>query len=205
MDWSSLGLAAAASSTSGLNLYATALMLGLLHRFHWLELPAEWRILSETWVIGLAAVLFAIEFVADKIPYLDTLWDGIHTFIRVPAGAILMASAFADVEPAVRLVAGLLGGSLALTTHTAKASARLAANSSPEPFSNSLLSLLEDFLTVFVLGTAASYPGWSLIVVGVVVGVCLIVLYTCIRFVRMFFGKLRSWLGAGSVASSATG
>ncbi|MGH9961807.1 MAG: DUF4126 domain-containing protein [Pyrinomonadaceae bacterium] len=202
MDWSSLGLAAAASSTSGLSLYATVLTLGILHRFHWMQLPAEWKALGETWVIGLAAVLFVIEFVADKIPYVDNLWDGMHTFIRIPAGAVFMASAFAGVEPATRLIAGLLGGSLALTTHSAKASARLAANSSPEPFSNSVLSLLENFVTVFLLGLAASHPGWALVILVVVLGICAIVLYTCIRFARTFFRKLRGWLSANPDESS---
>jgi uncharacterized membrane protein len=198
MDWSSLGLAAAASSTSGLNLYATVLTLGLLQRYHWLELPEDWQILGSTWVLALAAVLFVIEFVADKIPYLDNVWDGIHTFIRVPAGAILMASAFAHVPPETRLVAGLLGGTLALTTHSAKASARLAANTSPEPFSNSLLSVVEDFVAVFLLGMAASHPLLAFVLLGVVLVTCLVVLYVFVKFSRMFFRKLKNWFGTAA-------
>ncbi len=123
MDWTSLSLAAGAASTSGINLYATVLTLGLLDRFHWLELPVEWRLLGETWVLILAGVLFVVEFIADKIPWVDSIWDAVHTFIRVPAGAVLMASAFANVDPGTRLAAALLGGSLALTTHSAKATA----------------------------------------------------------------------------------
>lgn len=201
MDWSALGLAAAASSTSGLNLYATVLTLGLLQRLHWLELPEEWKLLGSTWVIVLASVFFVIEFVADKIPYVDTVWDGIHTFIRVPAGAILMASAFADVAPAVKLAAGLVGGSLALTTHSAKASARLAANTSPEPVSNSLLSLIEDIVTVVLLGVAASHPVLAAVLLVLVLVICGVMLYFCLRFTRLFFKRLRGWFGGGAAAS----
>ncbi|MCI0421627.1 MAG: DUF4126 domain-containing protein [Acidobacteria bacterium] len=202
MDWSSLGLAAAASSTSGLNLYATVLTLSLMQRFGWLQLPAEWRILGETWVMILAGILFAIEFVADKIPYVDSAWDAVHTFIRVPAGAILMASAFANVDPSTRLAAGLLGGSLALTTHSAKATARLAANTSPEPFSNSLLSVLEDTATIFLLGLAASHPLLAGLALAFVLGLCAVLLYTCFKFTRMFFAKLRRWVRANAAEST---
>ena len=190
MDWSSLGLAAVASSTSGLNLYATVLTLGLMQRYGWLQLPGEWSPLSHTWVLALAAVLFVIEFIADKVPYLDSAWDAIHTFIRIPAGAILMAAAVAEVNPALRLAAGLIGGSLALTTHAAKATARLAANTSPEPFSNILLSTLEDIATVFLLGIAASHPILAGLGLAMVLGVCAATIYTCFRFTRMFFTKL---------------
>jgi uncharacterized membrane protein len=134
MDWSSLGLAAVASSTSGLNLYATVLTLGLLQRFGWLQLPAQWSPLSHTWVLAVAAVLFVVEFIADKVPYLDSAWDAVHTFIRIPAGAVLMAAAVADVDPSLRVAAGLIGGSLALTTHSAKATARWRQMPRPNHF-----------------------------------------------------------------------
>ena len=203
MDWSSLGLAAVASSTSGLNLYATVLTLGLMQRFGWLQLPAQWSPLSHTWVLALAAVLFVIEFIADKVPYLDSAWDAVHTFIRVPAGAVLMAAAVADVDPSLRLAAGMIGGSLALTTHSAKATARLAANASPEPFSNVLLSTLEDVATVFLLGTAASHPILAGIVLIIVLGICVVLLYTCFRFTRRFFAKLGRSLGSPSAGSTS--
>lgn len=189
MDWSSLGLAAVASSTSGLNLYATVLTLGLMDRFGWLQLPGDWSPLSHPWVLALAGALFVIECVADKVPYLDSAWDSIHTFIRVPAGAILMAAAVADVSPPMRMAAALLGGSLALTTHTAKATARLAANTSPEPFSNVLLSTMEDVLTVFLLGVAASHPVLAGLALTAVVGACALVIYTCFRFTRRLFSR----------------
>ncbi len=127
-------------------------------------------------MLALAAVLFVVEFIADKVPYLDSAWDAIHTFIRVPAGAILMVAAVADVDPALRLAAGVIGGSLALTTHSAKATARLAANTSPEPFSNVLLSTVEDMATVFLLGVAASHPVLAGLVLILVLGICVALL-----------------------------
>lgn len=129
---------------SGINLYAAVLTLGLLQRFHLVSLPGDLSGLSEGWIIGLAGVLYLVEFVADKIPAVDSAWDAVHTFIRIPAGAILAASAFAHFDPAVRVAALLIGGGVALSSHGAKAATRLAANTSPEPFSNIALSLMED-------------------------------------------------------------
>jgi uncharacterized membrane protein len=202
MDWASAWLAAGAATTSGIKLYSTILTLGLLQRFHWVDLPADWKIFGTTWVIVLAGALCVVEFVADKIPVVDSVWDGIHTFIRVPAGAVLMASAFADVGPTARVLAGLLGGGLALTTHSAKASARLAANTSPEPFSNGILSLLEDALTVFLLGLAAIHPWLAALLVLIVLLTCAVVIYTCFKFTRLLLNKLSRWLGATPAPSA---
>src|SRR5438067_45462 len=131
---------------SGFNLYATVLTLGLLQRFHLVQLPGDLDFVSRGWVIGVAAVLYLIEFLADKIPVVDSVWDAIHTFIRVPAGAVLAASAFAHFDPKVRIAAVLIGGGTALSSHGMKATTRLAANTSPEPFSNIILSLIEDVI-----------------------------------------------------------
>src|SRR5215831_3605177 len=139
-----IGLGMGSAWLSGFNLYATVLTLGLLQRFHLVQLPGDLDFLSRWWVIGVAGVLYLVEFLADKIPVVDSVWDAIHTFIRVPAGAVLAASAFAHFDPAVRAVALLVGGTLALGSHGAKASIRAAANTSPEPFSNIMLSLGED-------------------------------------------------------------
>lgn len=203
MDWSTLGLAAVASSTSGLNLYATVLTLGLMQRFGWLQLPGEWSPLSHTWVLAVAGILFVIEFIADKVPYLDSVWDAVHTFIRIPAGAILMAAAVGEVDPALRLAAGLIGGSLALTTHTAKATARLAANTSPEPFSNSLFSAAEDVVTVFLLGMAANHPLVAGLTLAIVLFVCAAIIYICLKFTRRFFAGLRRWFGSQVTESTS--
>jgi len=205
MDWSSLGLAAVASSTSGLNLYATVLTLGLMQRYGWLQLPGAWSPMSHTWVLTLAGILFVIEFIADKVPYLDSTWDAIHTFIRIPAGAVLMAAAVSNVDPPIHMIAGLLGGTLALTTHGAKATARLAANTSPEPFSNIFLSTLEDVATVFLLGTAASHPVLAGLVLTVVIAICIVAIYTLFKFTRRFFGRLSRWLGSHPAESNPAG
>ena len=189
MDWASLGLAAATASTSGINLYATVLTLGLLQRANWLQLPGEWGLLGETWILALAAALFVIEFFADKIPYIDSIWDGLHTFIRVPAGGLLMASAFTDLDPGMRLAAGLVGGSLALTTHSAKATARLAANASPEPFSNIIFSVVEDVVAVSLLGLAATYPWLAALALGIVLAICIVIIVTLFKFTRKVFRK----------------
>ncbi|HTF44097.1 MAG TPA: DUF4126 domain-containing protein, partial [Terriglobales bacterium] len=144
MDFGTLSLAMGSAWLSGINLYATVLALGLLQRFHVAQLPGDLSYLSHTWVLVAAGALYAIEFVADKVPAVDSAWDMIHTFIRVPAGAILAATAFAHFDPSIRLVALLAGGGVALSSHSAKAATRLAANASPEPFSNIALSLLGD-------------------------------------------------------------
>src|SRR5579864_4446929 len=129
---------------SGINLYAAVLTMGLLQRFNLVHLPGDLSSLSQTWVIALAGALYLIEFIADKIPAVDSAWDAIHTFIRIPAGAVLAASAFAHFDPGVRLAAMLVGGGVALSSHGMKAATRVAVNASPEPFSNIVLSLIED-------------------------------------------------------------
>jgi hypothetical protein len=144
-----------------------------------------------------------VELGADKVPYLDSAWDAVHTFIRIPAGAVLMAAAVADVDPSLRLAAGLIGGSLALTTHSAKATARLAANTSPEPFSNVVLSTVEDVATVFLLGMAASHPILAGIALIIVLGICVALLYTCFKFTRMFFAKLSRSLSPPTGSTSS--
>src|SRR6267378_2669274 len=137
-----LAMAMGTSWVSGIRLYATVATLGLLGRFAHLRLPGELEVLTNWWVIGIALVLFVIEFFADKIPYLDSSWDVIHTFIRIPAGAVLAAAAFGDFDRRIQVVAFLLGGGLALSAHGTKAVARATINLSPEPFSNIVVSLV---------------------------------------------------------------
>ncbi len=148
MDLRTLGFAMGSAWLSGINLYATVLTLGLLARFHLANLPGDLSYLSHGWILGVAGALYAIQFVADKIPAVDSVWDIVHTFIRVPAGAVLAATAFAHFDPQVRLLAVLLGGGVALSSHSAKTATRLAANTSPEPFSNFILSLLGDGIAI---------------------------------------------------------
>jgi hypothetical protein len=182
---------------SGFNLYATVATLGLLSRFHLVTLPGDLDFVSQGWVIGTAAVLYAIEFLADKIPLVDSIWDAIHTFIRVPAGAVLAASAFADFSPAVRAAALLGGGTLALSSHGAKAGVRMAVNAHPEPFSNIILSTVEDVFTIALTALAAFHP---------VVLICILVVFLIllawvgpkiVRATRQMFMQVRSVLRFG--------
>jgi len=145
---STLAIAMGAGWVSGINLYAAVATLGLLGRFAHLKLPGELDVLTHWWIIGLAIALYLIEFVADKVPYVDNIWDAIHTFIRVPAGAVLAATAFGDFDRGVQVAAFLLGGGLALSAHGTKAGARAAINLSPEPASNIVVSLAEDVIAV---------------------------------------------------------
>jgi hypothetical protein len=141
-----LGLALGAGFSSGLNLYATIATLGLLQRFGVIHLPEQLQVLGHPWVLGIAIGLYVVEFLADKIPLVDTVWDAIHTVIRSPAAALLAYGAAGAAPPEWRWGAALLAGGVALTSHGSKASVRAAANTSPEPFSNWALSLGEDAL-----------------------------------------------------------
>ncbi len=153
-----LGLALGASWTAGINLYATVAVLGLLQRFGFTELPGGLEVLGSWWLIGLALFMYAIEFVADKVPYVDSIWDAVHTFVRVPAGAVLALSATTSLSAGVQVVALLLGGSLAFSTHGTKATLRATANASPEPFTNWALSLSEDVLAIGAILFAVFNP-----------------------------------------------
>src|SRR5579875_1662512 len=117
MDLATLGFAMGSAWLSGINLYATVLTLGLLQRFHMAELPGDLAYLSHNWILAVAGALYVIQFVADKIPAVDSVWDAVHTFIRVPAGAVLAAAAFAHFDPKVQLIALLIGGGIALSLH----------------------------------------------------------------------------------------
>ena len=166
-EWlTTLGFAMGSAWLSGINLYATVATLGLLQRFHWVTLPGQLDSLSNTWVIGVAAALYVVEFVADKIPVVDSAWDMVHTFIRIPAGAVLAFEAFGGSDPTVRMIAMLLGGSVALSSHGAKAAIRVAANTSPEPFSNIALSLIED---IFTIGSSVLLAWFPVVLLGVVI------------------------------------
>jgi hypothetical protein len=190
-DWlATLGTAAGSAWLSGINLYATVLTLGVLQRLHLVKLPGGLDMLGEWWVIGLAAVLYMIEFVADKIPAVDSVWDAIHTFIRVPAGAILAATAFAEFDPAVKMAAMILGGGLALGSHGTKAATRLAANTSPEPVSNVTLSLTEDVIAFGSAILMAFFPVVMLVVVAIFLIVMIWLTPKIIRALRWLYARL---------------
>ena len=147
MEWfSTLSLALGSAWTSGINLYATVTVLGLLQKFGATKLPGGLDALDNWWIIGVAGFLYLVEFFADKIPYVDSVWDVIHTFIRVPAGAVVAYAAVSDLDPTYSIPAALLGGGLALSSHGTKAALRAGANLSPEPVSNWTLSIVEDVI-----------------------------------------------------------
>jgi hypothetical protein len=182
-----LGFALGTSFASGLNVYATVAAAGIMQRLGLVNLPDTLQVLAHPIVLGLAGTLFIIEFIADKIPYVDSAWDAAHTFIRPPAAAVLSYSAFGDVPEEWKLGAALLAGSVALTSHGAKASTRAAANTSPEPVSNWALSLFEDGLVVFLVWLAAEYP---LLAAGIVIAL-LILAVLLIRKLWRFARDLR--------------
>jgi hypothetical protein len=179
-----LGLALGAGFSSGLNLYATVATLGLLQRFGVLHLPQSLEVLSHPWVLGIAIVLYLIEFLADKFPYFDTIWDAIHTFIRPPAAALLAYAAAGSAAAEWRWGAALLAGGVALTSHGTKASARAAVNTSPEPFSNWALSFGEDILAVWLTWMATAHPLAASIIVAALVALSAFLLSHLFRFAR---------------------
>ena len=181
---STISIAMGASWVSGINLYASVATLGLLSRFAHLKLPGELDVLSSWWVIGIATVLYVIEFLADKIPYLDSAWDVIHTFIRVPAGAILAAASFGDFDKTIQVIAFLFGGGLALTSHGTKAATRAIINTSPEPVSNIVASTLEDVLAVLSIICAVFVPVALFIIVAAGLVFAAIVLPRIAKFFR---------------------
>jgi hypothetical protein len=185
-----LSLALGASFASGLNLYATIAALGLLQRFGLAQLPASLQVLAHPAVLAAAIALYVIEFVADKIPYVDTVWDVVHTFIRPPAAAVLAYGAFAQVPEAWRVLAALLAGSIALTSHGTKASTRAAVNASPEPFSNWALSAFEDGVAVGLVWLAVKHPWVTLIVVATLCVVCVYLLARFFAFLRRAFARV---------------
>ena len=149
MEWfSTLSLALGSAWTSGINLYATVSVLGLLQRFGGVKLPGGLDVLDNWWIIGVAGGVYIVEFFADKIPYVDSVWDVVHTFIRVPAGAIVAYAAVSNMDPSISIPAALVGGTLAFSSHGTKAAARIGANLSPEPVSNWILSLVEDVVAI---------------------------------------------------------
>lgn len=185
-----LGLALGAGFSSGLNLYATIATLGLLQRFGIIHLPPSLQVLSHPAILGIAIALYAIEFLADKIPYVDTVWDAIHTVIRPPAAALLAYSAAVSAPPEWRWGAALLAGGVALTSHGTKASARAAVNTSPEPFSNWTLSFGEDVLAVWLTWMAGTHPRATIVVVTLLVALAGFLLFHLFRFLRQALQRL---------------
>lgn len=193
MEWfSTISLALGTAWTTGINLYATVSVLGLLQKFGATKLPGGLDVLDNWWIIGIAGGLYIVEFFADKIPYVDSVWDVIHTFIRVPAGAIVAYAATNEMEQSVYIVAALLGGGLALSSHGTKSALRVGANLSPEPVTNWSLSIVED--AVAVVGTALAV--FAPIAISVVLIVFLLLFIWFAPRVFRAIGRLFKAVGA---------
>ena len=153
-----LGRTLGFSLAAGVNLYATVALLGLASRYGWVSLPEQFQVFNNPWVIGFAGLLYVVEFFADKIPWVDTMWDTVHTFVRPVGGALIAVAALGDASPATEGLVALLGGTVAASSHLTKAGTRVAANASPEPFSNWALSLAEDAFVVALGFVTLKYP-----------------------------------------------
>ena len=190
MEWlETFGRTLGFSLAAGVNLYATVAILGLASRYGWVALPEQFRIFDNEWIIGIAAFLYVVEFVADKIPWVDSLWDSVHTLIRPVGGALIAVATLGDASPAVEGLVALLGGTVAAGTHFSKAGTRAVANTSPEPFSNWILSLAEDVFVIGLSALALKYPAMAAVVV-IVASVLIVVFATwMIRALRRRFGR----------------
>ncbi len=186
---SQLALAGGLSWASGLRLYLTVFAVGMLAKFNVVDLPSALAILSNPWVLGVSGALSVIEFLADKIPYVDSAWDSIQTFIRIPAGALLAMGAINTSDPMIATVTALLGGTLAGATHATKAGSRALINTSPEPVSNVAASLTEESMLLTGGWLAFAHPG---VFIGLLVGFILL----------MFWLLPKLWRGIKSVLGS---
>ena len=198
-----LGLALGAAWTSGNNWYATVAVLGLLEHYGLAQLPGSLHVLDNWIIIGVALFLYVVEFVADKVPYVDSVWDAVHTFIRVPAGAVIAAAGASDLNPTVEVVALLLGGGLALSTHGTKATVRAAANTSPEPVTNWALSLVEDIFAIGAAALAVLHPVAILVVILIFLLILAWILPKVVRRVRRMLAAVRALFGGQPLAESA--
>jgi hypothetical protein len=189
-----LSLAMGTAWTSGINLYATVAALGIAGRSEMIQLPPELQVLTHPAVIAIACIMYVIEFFADKVPYVDSGWDVLHTFIRVPAGAILAAKSLGDMNPALELAALLAGGTVALAAHGTKATVRLAINTSPEPFSNWAASFAEDVTVLGSIWMVFNHPILMLILVASFMALVVWLVPKLFRLAKRGFQALRDRL-----------
>lgn len=184
-------IAAAMGWASGLRLYAVVFLTGLAGFLGWVPLPPGLQVLQHPLLLGAAGLMLAVEFFADKIPGLDSLWDAVHTFIRIPAGMALAAGVFGGDSATWATIAALMGGALAATSHTAKATTRAAANTSPEPFSNIALSLLGDAAVPGMLWLAWEQPVWFFVALAIALAVMVTLIVVLFRFLRGLVRRFR--------------
>ena len=184
-----LGRTMGFSFAAGLNLYATVAILGLTSRYGWVALPPQYQVFDNNWIIGTALVLYVVEFAADKIPWVDSMWDAVHSVIRPVGGAVIAVATLGEQSPATETLVALLGGALAASTHFTKSGTRVVANASPEPFSNWFLSIGEDLFVVGLGVLALKYPAAAAIVV--IICIALIVAFAAwiVKAVRRRFAR----------------
>jgi hypothetical protein len=200
-----LALAAALGWASGIRLYAVVFVTGLAGWMAWLPLPPGLQVLQHPALLFGSGFMLFVEFFADKIPGLDSLWDLVHSVIRVPAGAALAAGVFGADSATMGVLAGVLGGSLAATSYATKATTRAAVNTSPEPFSNILVSLMEDGLVMGMLWLATNHPVAFAVALAIVLALSVVLLVLLLQFLRAIWRRVRTWLGGGGLDAGAGG
>ena len=199
-----IAAALGAAWASGINLYATILMLGLMGTTGSIDLPPELELLENPGVLVAAGLMYCVEFFTDKIPGVDTVWDAIHSFIRIPAGALLAGAAFAQISPEAELIGLVLGGGLSAATHFTKAGSRVLINTSPEPVSNWTASIGEDIVVVTGLWTALNYPVLFIVLLVVFVALMIWLMPKLWRGIRAVFSKIRNWFTKSGSAAPPT-
>jgi hypothetical protein len=199
--WQLVALAATLGWASGIRLYAVLFIVGGLGYLGWVPLPGGLAVLAHPFVLAASGFMFAVEFFADKIPGVDTVWDAVQTFVRIPAGAALAASVFGDSSAAAALAAAILGGTLAAGSHFTKAGGRMAINTSPEPFSNWAASFGEDLAVGTLLWLAWAHPLVALLLVALSVLLMIWLIPKVFRFLRRLFGRMSALAGGRSDGS----
>ena len=198
-----LALAAALGWASGVRLYAAVFLVGLAGFMGWIDLPQGLHVLQHPGVLAASGFMAFTEFFADKIPFVDSMWDMAHTIIRIPAGAALAAGALGADSQAMGWIAALLGGSLAATSHAAKLTTRAAVNTSPEPFSNFGVSLLEVGFVVFMLWLSATHPVIFAIALVVTLVLAVVLMIVLIKFLRVVARRLRDFFARGELSQGS--
>jgi Domain of unknown function (DUF4126) len=196
-----LALAAALGWASGIRLYASVFLVGVAGYLGWIDLPSGLQVLQHPGVMAASGAMLFVEFFADKIPLVDTVWDAIHTFIRIPAGAALAAGALGADNAAMGWIAALLGGSLAATSHAAKMTTRAAVNTSPEPFSNIAVSLVEDGFVVFMLWLSATHPLLFAMALAITLVIAVVLMVVLVKFLRTVMRGLSRFLSGEGLPS----
>jgi len=193
-------LVVASSFAAGLNVYATVATLGILARSGAIELPSSLDLMTSWWVIGASLALYVLEFVADKIPAIDLVWNALQTFVRVPVAALLAYAATARLSPAEQLMAATVGGAIALVAHGGKTAVRVAVTPSPEPFSNIALSGIEDILAVMITWLAGRHPYWAAAIAVLLLTIIIVLARAVLRAIRFALaGAARQFAGPTTI------